>query len=106
MACISVGRVVNGLLHALDLPAASLGFERTLLLTGIPVSAQAMFDAVQRAAVGRRLGSVRFETDPLAQAIMDTVPQSTCSARAAQLGFVHSAGIEEIIDEYLRSVPA
>lgn len=106
MACISVRRVVNGLLHALDLPAASLGFERTLLLTGIPVTAQAMLDAVQRAAAGRRLGSVRFETNPVAQAIMDTVPQSTCSARAAQLGFVHSAGIDEIIGEYLRNVPA
>ncbi len=102
MACISIGRVVQSLLHAMDLPAAELGLERSLLLTGLPVSAQAMLDAVQRAAGDRPLGRVRFVPDPAAQAVMDRVPRSTFSARAAALGFRHSAGIEEIIAEYLR----
>jgi nucleoside-diphosphate-sugar epimerase len=106
MACISVARVVDALLHAIDLPAERLGLDRTLLLTGLPVSAQAMLDAVQRAAGTRRLGVLRFDPDPAAQAVMDSVPQSTHSARAAALGFRHSAGIDEIVDEYLEGLPA
>lgn len=106
MACISVGRVVDALLHALELPTARLGFERTLLLSGIPVSAQAMFEAVQRAARGRTPGKVSFSVDPAVQGVMDAVPRSTHSLRAAGLGFRHSASIEEIIDEYLEGNPA
>lgn len=102
MACISVERVVEALLHALDLSAADLGLERSLVLTGIPVSAQAMLDAVRRAAGDRPLGRVRFVSDPAAQAVMDRVPRSTLSARAAALGFRHSAGIAEIVAEYLQ----
>ncbi len=106
MACVSVARVVESLLHAMDLQAAELGEERTLLLTGIPVSAQAMVDAVQGAATRAgqakvTLGKVRFEPDPQAQALMDSVAQSTLSARAARLGFRHSASIEEIVAEYI-----
>ena len=104
MACISVSRVVASLIHAMDLPADDLGPDRTLLLTGIAVSAQAMHDAVQK-AVGREggiaLGKVRFDPDPAAQALMDTVARSTFSARAARLGFRHSANIEEIVAEYI-----
>ena len=100
MACISVARVVESLIHAMEIPAAELGADRTLLLTGIPVSAQAMLNAVRKCAGGRTLGQVRFESDPAAQAIMDSVAQSTTSARAARLGFRPSGSIEEIVDEY------
>jgi D-erythronate 2-dehydrogenase len=89
MACISVNKVVAALLHARE----RVG---TVLLTGIPVSAQQMWDAVKARAGGK----VRFEPDPRLQAIMDSVPKSTSSARAAQLGFPHSKDIEEIVREY------
>jgi D-erythronate 2-dehydrogenase len=106
MACTSVTRVVESLIHAMEIPAAELGAERTVLLTGIPVSAQAMLNAVQGAAAGRTLGKVRFDADPVAQALMDSVAYSTFSARAARLGFRHSASIEEIVAEHLeRSTP-
>lgn len=104
MACISVARVVASMIHAMELPAAGIGPDRTLLLTGIPVSAQAMLEAVQKAAGaqgGKPLGKVRFDPDAAAQALMDSVPRSTFSARAARLGFRHSAGIEEIVSEYI-----
>ncbi len=109
MACISVGRVVASLIHAMELPAAEVGGDCTLLLTGIPVSAQAMLTAAQKAAgslpdgTGGKLpvGQVRFDPDPAAQALMDSVPRSTFSARAARLGFKHSANIEEIVSEYI-----
>ena len=90
MACISVNKVVAALLHARNVAA------RVVLLTGIPVSAQQMWHAVKPRATGK----VRFEPDPALQAIMDSVPKSTFSARAAELGFPHSKDIQEIVREY------
>lgn len=103
MACISVVRVVESLIHAMDLPGEEIGPDRALLLAGIPVSARAMLEAVQKRAGGRTLGRVRFEPDAAAQAVMDSVARSTFSARGAQLGFRASASIEEIVDDYLRA---
>ncbi len=96
MACISVNKVVQCLLQAMDLPGESIGERRSILLTGIPVTAQQMWDAVKDRARGR----VRFEPDPALQAIMDAVPKATRSARAARLGFPHSKDIGEIVREY------
>lgn len=96
MACISLGRVVEGLIKASQASAASFGPTRTVLLTGIPASAGEMWDAVKRKAAGK----VRFDPDPAIQAIMDAVPKATYSQRAARLGFPHSKNIEEIVREY------
>lgn len=96
MACISLDRVVESFTRAAQLPADRFGFHRTVLLTGIPVSAQQMWDAVRPKASGK----VRFEPDPALQAIMDVVPKATLSRRAAALGFRASASIEEIVREY------
>ena len=96
MACISVGRVVQCLRRMAELPASELGSRRTVLLTGIAVSAQQMWDAVRPRASAR----VRFEPDARLQAIMDSVPKATHSARAAALGLPHSQSIDEIVHEY------
>src|ERR671923_2236234 len=86
MACISVARVVQCFRRMAELPANALGERRTVLLTGIPASAQQMWDAVKP----RATGGVRFEPDARLQAIMDSVPKATYSARAAVLGLPHS----------------
>jgi D-erythronate 2-dehydrogenase len=96
MACISVGKVVQAFLHAAALPAERLGARRTVLLNGIRVTAQQMWQAVEKRARGR----VKFAPDPALQAIMDAVPKATRSARAAALGFPQSRDIEEIVREY------
>jgi len=94
MACISVGKVVQSLIHAsrIDLQSRS----KSVLLTGIPVSAQQMWDAVKAKA----RATVSFEPDPAIQSIMDAVPKAARSARAARLGFPHSKDIQEIVREY------
>jgi nucleoside-diphosphate-sugar epimerase len=94
MACISVNKVVQSMIHAsrIEFPSTN----RTVLLTGIPVTAQQMWDAVKQKA----RASVAFDPDPRIQAIMDSVPKATRSARAARLGFPHSRDIEEIVREY------
>ena len=96
MACISLRRVVDAFIRISEIAGAQLASKRTVLLTGIPVSAQEMWDAVK----GRAAGKVRFQPDPAMQAIMDRVAKSTFSKRAEQLGLRHSANIDEIVREY------
>ena len=96
MACISLLRVVDAFVGVSEVPAAQIGSKRTVLLAGIPVSAEQMWNAVKPRASGK----VRFEPDPVLQAIMDRVPKATFSRRAEKLGLRPSASIEEIVREY------
>jgi len=96
LACISLKKVIEGFVHAATLPADRLGARRTLLLTGISVSAQQMWDAVKDKATGK----VRFAPDPAIQPLMDRAPKKTFSKRSLDLGFPASASIEEIVREY------
>jgi nucleoside-diphosphate-sugar epimerase len=96
MACISGAKVVEAFQRIAQLESEKLGIRRTVLLTGIPVSAGEMWEAVKPRARGR----VKFAPDPELQKIMDAAPKSTRSARAAKLGLPHSTSIEEIVDEY------
>ena len=96
MACISLRRVVDAFIRMNDLPGTVIGSNRTVLLTGIPVSAQQMWDAVKHRATGK----VRFQPDPAVQAIMDRIPKATCSERAQRLGLRPSVDIEEILRDY------
>jgi nucleoside-diphosphate-sugar epimerase len=102
MACISLGRVVDAFKRIAELPGEQLGPRRTVLLTGIPASAQQMWDAAKEKATGR----VRFAPDPALQAIMDAVPKATLSRRAAELGLPHNNSIEEIVHEYQQTALA
>ena len=99
MACISVRRVVEAFVHASGVKIDSP--QKTVLLPGIPVSAQQMWDAVKPRAKGK----VRFEPDPALQKIMDAVPKEVVSEKAKSLGFRASASIQEIINEYEEDYP-
>lgn len=94
MACISVAKVVECFMRMSQTAWSSRS--RSVLLTGIPVTAREMWDAVKDRAKGR----VSFEPDPAIQAIMDAVPKATRSARAAELDLPHSRDIGEIVREY------
>jgi nucleoside-diphosphate-sugar epimerase len=91
LACISVRKVVQALLHA-----QRIGAQGTVLLNGISASAQEMWDAVRPRATAK----ARFAPDPAVQALMDGAPKRTSSERAARLGFPGSRNIEEIVREY------
>ena len=96
MACISLRRVVDAFVRMSEIAGAQLGSKRTVLLTGIPVSAEQMWNAAKPHATGK----VRFQPDPAIQPIMDRIPKSTFSQRAQALGLRPSASIEEIVREY------
>ena len=94
LACISLAKVVAAFLRIAE--ADDLGLRRTVLLPGIGVTAQQMWDAVRPRAKAK----VRFEPDPALQKIFDAAPKATVSKRAAELGLPHSTSIEEIVREY------
>jgi nucleoside-diphosphate-sugar epimerase len=94
LACISLAKVVQAFQRIAQLE--ELGPRRTVLLTGIGVSAEKMWNAVRPKARGK----VRFEPDPALQKIIDGAPKATLSHRAAALGLPHSTSIEEIVREY------
>jgi len=96
MACISLRRVVDAFVRISEIAAAQLGSKRTVLLTGIPVSAEQMWNAAKSHARGK----VRFQPDPAIQPIMDRIAKATFSKRAEELGLRPSANIEEIVREY------
>ena len=91
LACISIKQVGQAFLHA-----ERIGAQGTVLLNGISVSAQEMWDAVRPRASGK----VRFVPDPAVQAVMDGAPKRTTSERATRLGFPQSRDIGEIIRDY------
>src|SRR5690242_15905896 len=80
LACISLAKVVHAFRRIAE--AEDLGAKRTVLLTGISISAQQMWDAVRPRAKGK----VRFVPDPALQKIIDAAPKATLSKRAAELG--------------------
>jgi nucleoside-diphosphate-sugar epimerase len=94
LACISLAKVVRAFHRIAEVE--DLGPKRTVLLTGISVSAAEMWHAVRPKA----RGEVRFEPDPALQEVIDGAPKATLSKRAGELGLPHSASIEEIVREY------
>jgi nucleoside-diphosphate-sugar epimerase len=87
---------VEAFVRLSEIPAARLGYHRSVLLTGISASAQDMWNAVKPKATGK----VRFEPDASLQKVMDGAPKATLSKRAAELGLPHSASIDEIVRDY------
>lgn len=94
LACISLNKVVRAFQRIAEVD--DLGPRRAVLLNGISVSAQEMWQAVRPRAKGK----VRFQPDPALQKIMDGAPKATVSKRATELGLPQSNSIEEIVREY------
>ncbi len=101
MACLSPRRVVEALIRMMELPGEALGIARSLLLTGIAVTAGEMAAAVERHRRSRRLGRIGWNVDPAIQRIVDGWPHATSSARAARLGFAHDRDIDEIVEGFV-----
>jgi nucleoside-diphosphate-sugar epimerase len=101
MACLSPRRVIAAFVRAHELPAASLGRYRSVLLPGISIAASDMAAAVGRHAGNRRVGRVTWEPDAMIQRINDGWPKETVSERARKLGFEGNSGIDEIVQGFI-----
>jgi D-erythronate 2-dehydrogenase len=101
MALASPRRVVDGLLRALDLPAAAFGTSRSLQLPGFSVAVGDMVAAVRHAGGAEAFARIRWEPDPLIQSIVSGWPQALATPRAAALGFAADTGIDDVVQAFI-----
>lgn len=101
MACLSPRRTAEAFVTVHDLPSEKLGLKRTLLLSGIEVTAQEMADAVQRNAGNRKTGAIHWRPDPATMAIVGGWPGEAVGARAESLGVTKDATIDDIVRSFI-----
>jgi D-erythronate 2-dehydrogenase len=101
MALASPRRIVDGLLHAHDLPADAFGTSRSLQLPGFSVAVGEMAAAVRRAAGEAAYARIRWQLDLQIQEIISSWPQVLQATRAEALGFAADTGIDEVVQAFI-----
>jgi len=98
---LSPGRVVEGFLHAWELPAAAWGTQRWLNLPGITASVAQMIEALKKVAGAKVAERVTYKPDARIQAIVKTWPVNFRTPRALAMGFAPDRDVESIIRNYI-----
>jgi D-erythronate 2-dehydrogenase len=101
MALASPRRIVEGLVHALCIPAQALGPHRSLQLPGFSVSVGEMASALRRAGGEAAHARIRWQPDSAIQAIVGSWPQALLSPRAEALGFGRDHDIDEVVQFFI-----
>src|SRR6266404_7546144 len=101
MALASPRRIVEGLVHALDLPAAAFGASRSLQLPGFSVAVGEMAAALRRAGGDAAYARIRWQPDPQIQTIVSGWPRALLTPRAEALGFGRDQGIDEVVAAFI-----
>jgi nucleoside-diphosphate-sugar epimerase len=101
MALASPRRIVEGLVHALDLPGDALGASRSLQLPGFSVAVGEMAAAMRRAGGEAAYTRIRWQPDPQIQAIVSGWPQGLETPRAEALGFGRDRDIDEVVAAFI-----
>ncbi|MEH6527235.1 MAG: D-erythronate dehydrogenase [Sneathiella sp.] len=101
MACMSPKKIVEAFIHAHNLSADKFADGRSLLLTGISVSAGEMAEAVERHRGNRAIGKIKWEHNPDIQKIVNGWPKATFSERAEKLGFSKDDSIDDIVRAFI-----
>lgn len=98
---LSPRRVVDNLIHAVELPPTEWGVNRALLLPGITVSVGHMVDALRRVGGDAVAERVRFERDPFIEKIVYGWPTRFSARRAVAMGFVADGNIDDIVQAFV-----
>jgi nucleoside-diphosphate-sugar epimerase len=101
MALASPRRIVEGLVHALDLPGDAFGASRSLQLPGFSVTVGEMAAALRRAGGDAAYSRLRWRPDAMIQAIVSSWPQGLATPRAEALGFGRDRDIDEVIQAFI-----
>lgn len=98
----SPASVTASLLHALELPAGTVGAAgwRSINLPGVCVSVAEQIAALEAAGGDSKL--VSFERDPAIEAIVATIPARFSTPMALSLGFPPADSLEETIASHLK----
>jgi nucleoside-diphosphate-sugar epimerase len=101
MALASPRRIVAGLVHALELPAAAFGASRSLQLPGFSVAVGDMAAALRRAGGEAAHARIAWQPDPQIQAIVSGWPRALATPRAEGMGFGRDSGIDEVVAAFI-----
>ena len=101
MALASPRRIVEGLVHALDLPGAAFGASRSLQLPGFSVAVGEMAAALRRAGGDKAYARIRWQPDQEIQRIVSGWPRGLSTPRAEALGFGRDRDIDAVIAAFI-----
>ena len=101
MSVLSPRRVVDAFITAHEVAADRIGDWRSLLLSGITVSAGEIAEAVARNQGNRNLGEIIWQPDPAIQRIVDGWPKGSSGKRADALGIKKDGNIDEIVRYFI-----
>jgi nucleoside-diphosphate-sugar epimerase len=101
MALASPRRVVAALAHALDIPGAALGANRSLQVPGFSVSVGEMATALRRAGGDSAYQRIAWRPDAAIQRIISGWPLALATPRADGLGFERDSGIDEAVQFFV-----
>lgn len=98
---MSPARAVDAMVHALGIPAASLGSDRVISLPGISVRTDDWIAALGRLAGAEAVARVEWHFDADIASIVQSWPGDFEADRAKALGFEADTGEDEIIAVYM-----
>jgi nucleoside-diphosphate-sugar epimerase len=98
---LSPATVIECFLKAHDLPSDALGWNRSLILPGLTISAGDMVAALARVAGADVAARVRWQPDPRVERIVNTWPVALDASRTLALGFPVDTSFDEIIRRYM-----
>ncbi len=101
MALASPRRIVEGLVHALNLPGEAFGASRSLQLPGFSVAVGEMAAALRRVGGEGAYARIHWQPDPQIQAIVSGWPQALLTPRAEKLGFGRDRDIDEVVAAFI-----
>lgn len=103
---LSVGRCVELLTRLAAVPAEQLGSWRAFNAPCVSPTAGELLDAVRRLAGDRRLGAVTFAPEAAIEGMLAGWPRHLHAPTAERLGLRGDAGVDEIVRDYLDSLPS
>lgn len=93
-------KVIDGLLHTLNISKDQLGFTRVLNLPGISITVREMIECLQRRSGIETVGRISFVVNPDIQQIVQTWPREVDTQKALSLGYSAESSFEEIISDF------
>ncbi|HEY5700936.1 MAG TPA: D-erythronate dehydrogenase, partial [Gammaproteobacteria bacterium] len=104
MWVMSPPTAIANLVYAHDLPPAAWGYQRTLNLQGLTVSAGQILEAVRRRCGDAVADRIFWKRDSAVEALVATWPGRFESERARSLGFHADSDFDSIIGDYLNEI--
>jgi nucleoside-diphosphate-sugar epimerase len=98
---LSPAMVIECFVTAHDLPPDALGWNRSLILPGLTITAGDMVAALARVAGDAVASRVRWQPDPRVERIVNTWPVALDASRTRRLGFPVDSAFDEIIRRYM-----